>query len=105
MDRELIEEKLVDLHESPDRTSLQTPIWSLSGRMDMGSESSLERRGYVDDLRGQALGIYQSRCARPLKSWRRCVRRVEAKRVSTADELDGDWDTQDILTVNLTRAM
>jgi hypothetical protein len=30
---------------------------------------------------------------------------VEEKRVATVEELDGDWDTQDILTVNLTRAV
>jgi uncharacterized protein YutE (UPF0331/DUF86 family) len=40
-----------------------------------------------------------------LESLRRCIRRVEEKRAATAEELDGDWDTQDILTVNLTRAV
>jgi uncharacterized protein YutE (UPF0331/DUF86 family) len=33
------------------------------------------------------------------------VRRIEDKRVSTVDELEDDWDTQDILSVNLTRAV
>jgi uncharacterized protein YutE (UPF0331/DUF86 family) len=40
-----------------------------------------------------------------VESLRRCVRRVEETRVTTAEELEGDWDTQDILTVNLTRAV
>ncbi len=40
-----------------------------------------------------------------LDSLRRCVRRVDEKRVSTVEDLEQDWDTQDILTVNLTRAV
>ena len=40
-----------------------------------------------------------------IESLRRCVRRVEEKRVSTVEELENDWDTQDILSVNLTRAV
>lgn len=40
-----------------------------------------------------------------IESLRRCVRRIEAKRVATVDELEDDWDTQDILSVNLTRAV
>ncbi|PSQ96769.1 MAG: hypothetical protein BRD55_05700 [Bacteroidetes bacterium SW_9_63_38] len=40
-----------------------------------------------------------------IESLRRCVRRVKDKRVSTVDELEDDWDTQDILSVNLTRAI
>lgn len=40
-----------------------------------------------------------------LESLRRCVRRVEEKRVSTVEALRDDWDTQDILSVNLTRAV
>lgn len=40
-----------------------------------------------------------------IESLRRCVRRIEDKRVSTVDELEDDWDTQDILSVNLTRAV
>ena len=40
-----------------------------------------------------------------LESLRRCVRRVEEKRVSSVEELEEDWDTQDILSVNLTRAV
>ena len=40
-----------------------------------------------------------------LESLRRCVRRVEEKRVSSVEELEKDWDTQDILSVNLTRAV
>jgi uncharacterized protein YutE (UPF0331/DUF86 family) len=33
------------------------------------------------------------------------VRRIEEKRASTVDELEADWDRQDILSVNLTRAV
>lgn len=40
-----------------------------------------------------------------LESLRRCVRRAEEKRAATVEELEGDWDRQDILTVNLTRAV
>jgi uncharacterized protein YutE (UPF0331/DUF86 family) len=40
-----------------------------------------------------------------IESLRRCVRRVEEKRVATVDELEEDWDTQDILRVNLTRSV
>ena len=40
-----------------------------------------------------------------LESLRRCVRRIEDKRVSSVSELQSDWDTQDILSVNLTRAV
>lgn len=40
-----------------------------------------------------------------LESLRRWVRRLEQKRVSTAEQLADDWDTQDILSVNLTRAV
>ena len=40
-----------------------------------------------------------------IESLRRCVRRVQDKRASTVEELESDWDTQDILSVNLTRAV
>jgi Protein of unknown function DUF86. len=40
-----------------------------------------------------------------LESLRRCVRRVEEKRLSSVEALEEDWDTQDILSVNLTRAV
>lgn len=40
-----------------------------------------------------------------IESLRRCVRRIEKKRVRTVDALEEDWDTQDILSVNLTRAI
>lgn len=40
-----------------------------------------------------------------LESLRRCVRRVEAKRPATLDALRGDLDAQDIVSVNLTRAV
>lgn len=40
-----------------------------------------------------------------LESLRRCVRRVEEKRVSSVGELEADLDTQDIISVNLTRAV
>lgn len=40
-----------------------------------------------------------------IESLRRCVRRIEAKRVATVDELESDLDTQDILSVNLTWAV
>jgi len=40
-----------------------------------------------------------------IESLRRCVRRIEEKRVETVEELEDDWDTQDILSVNLTRAV
>lgn len=40
-----------------------------------------------------------------LESLRRCVRRIEDKRASSVSELQADWDTQDILSVNLTRAV
>jgi Uncharacterized conserved protein len=40
-----------------------------------------------------------------IESLRRCVRRIEKKRVGTVEALEDDWDTQDILSVNLTRAV
>jgi uncharacterized protein YutE (UPF0331/DUF86 family) len=40
-----------------------------------------------------------------IESLRRCVRRIEQKRAPTVDELEDDWDRQDILSVNLTRAV
>jgi len=40
-----------------------------------------------------------------IESLRRCVRRIQDKRVATVEELQEDWDTQDILSVNLTRAV
>jgi uncharacterized protein YutE (UPF0331/DUF86 family) len=40
-----------------------------------------------------------------IESLRRCVHRIEKKRVASAEELENDWDTQDILSVNLTRAV
>lgn len=40
-----------------------------------------------------------------IESLRRCVRRVRDKRVETVEQLENDWDTQDILSVNLTRAV
>jgi uncharacterized protein YutE (UPF0331/DUF86 family) len=40
-----------------------------------------------------------------MESLRRCVRRIQDKRVATVEELETDWDTQDILSVNLTRAV
>lgn len=40
-----------------------------------------------------------------IESLRRCVRRVEDKRVGSVEELERDLDRQDIITVNLTRAV
>lgn len=40
-----------------------------------------------------------------IESLRRCVRRVKDKRVASVEELENDWDRQDIITVNLTRAV
>ncbi len=40
-----------------------------------------------------------------LESLRRCLRRIEAKCPATAEELSRDVDAQDILTLNLTRAV
>jgi len=40
-----------------------------------------------------------------IESLRRCVCRIQDKRVASAEELENDWDTQDILSVNLTRAV
>lgn len=40
-----------------------------------------------------------------IESLRRCVRRVQKKRVASVDELEHDVDRQDIITVNLTRAV
>ena len=33
-----------------------------------------------------------------IESLRRCVRRIEDKRVATVKEREDDWDTQDILS-------
>jgi uncharacterized protein YutE (UPF0331/DUF86 family) len=43
--------------------------------------------------------------AEKIEALRRCVRRIKEKRVETAAELANDWDTQDIISVNLTRAV
>lgn len=43
--------------------------------------------------------------AEKLESLRRCVKRLEDKRVSSAAELRDDIDRQDILSLNLTRAV
>ena len=40
-----------------------------------------------------------------LESLRRCVRRIEARRPATVEALRKDVDLQDILSVNLTRAV
>lgn len=40
-----------------------------------------------------------------LESLRRCVARIEERRVGTAAELETDIDAQDIVTLNLTRAI
>lgn len=40
-----------------------------------------------------------------LESLRRCVRRVEMRRSETVEALQGDPDRQDILALNLTRAV
>jgi uncharacterized protein YutE (UPF0331/DUF86 family) len=40
-----------------------------------------------------------------LESLRRCVRRIEAKRPATVEMLKADADIQDIITLNLTRAV
>jgi uncharacterized protein YutE (UPF0331/DUF86 family) len=42
---------------------------------------------------------------RKLDSLARCVRRIEEKRPATLDELVGNIDTQDILSINLERAV
>lgn len=39
-----------------------------------------------------------------LEALRRCIRRVESKRPKTAELLVSDWDLQDIITLNLSRA-
>lgn len=43
--------------------------------------------------------------AEKLESLRRCIRRIEAKRPATVAELETDADLQDILSLNLTRAV
>ena len=43
--------------------------------------------------------------AEKLESLRRCVQRVEARRTKTVDALRHDVDRQDILALNLTRAV
>ena len=43
--------------------------------------------------------------AAKLESLRRCVRRIEARRAATAEALAEDFDRQDILVLNLTRAV
>lgn len=40
-----------------------------------------------------------------LESLRRCIARIEDKRASSADQLRADVDRQDILALNLTRAV
>ena len=40
-----------------------------------------------------------------LESLRRCVRRIEEKRPEHVQALEEDWDVQDILTLNVTRAV
>ena len=40
-----------------------------------------------------------------LEALRRCITRIEAKRAASALELSGDPDRQDILSLNLTRAV
>lgn len=40
-----------------------------------------------------------------LESLRRCVRRIEAKRPDDVRRLEDNWDVQDILTLNITRAV
>jgi len=40
-----------------------------------------------------------------LESLRRCVRRIEQKRPPKAEALVSDWDLQDIIAINLTRAV
>lgn len=42
---------------------------------------------------------------RKLDSLARCVKRIEEKRPATVDELVADIDTQDILSINLERAV
>jgi len=43
--------------------------------------------------------------AEKLESLRRCIRRIEAKKPDNADQLKQDIDLQDILVLNLTRAV
>ena len=43
--------------------------------------------------------------AEKLEALRRCIKRVEAKRASSAKELREDLDRQDIVSLNLTRAV
>jgi hypothetical protein len=40
-----------------------------------------------------------------LESLRRCIVRIESKRAESAQQLRADVDRQDILTLNLTRAV
>jgi uncharacterized protein YutE (UPF0331/DUF86 family) len=43
--------------------------------------------------------------AEKLESLRRCVQRIEERRVATADALRADPDRQDVLSLNITRAV
>jgi uncharacterized protein YutE (UPF0331/DUF86 family) len=47
----------------------------------------------------------QAIIAEKLESLRRCVRRIEEKRPATAEELKSNPDPQDIISINLTRAV
>lgn len=40
-----------------------------------------------------------------LEALRNCIRRIEARRTATVDELQDDADRQDIIALNLTRAV
>jgi uncharacterized protein YutE (UPF0331/DUF86 family) len=40
-----------------------------------------------------------------LESLRRCVRRIETKRPRRVEVLQEDWDLQDIIALNMTRAV
>jgi uncharacterized protein YutE (UPF0331/DUF86 family) len=40
-----------------------------------------------------------------IESIRRCVQRIESKRPDTVEALAEDWDAQDIIALNLTRAV
>lgn len=40
-----------------------------------------------------------------IESLRRCVRRIETKRPDVVEDLKGNWDIQDIIALNVTRAV
>src|SRR5690606_30307115 len=80
-----------------------------SSPRQLAGTSPRQRRGFYPPAgvnpAHQAAGMDRAIISQKLESLRRCIARLESRRPSSAEQLKADLDLQDIVALNLTRAV